>query len=60
MKLRLIKITEEEWNKYRFSDATYIINGCIFWKANDNIIAFSRQEHPLKMDLDYFRIEVKE
>lgn len=39
--MKVIEITEAEYNRLGDSSNTYFSNGCIFDAENDNLIAFS-------------------
>ena len=57
--MKLKEITKKEWNELLLSDATYCINGCIFWVRTENLVAFHWYENSLTIKPKYFKV-VKE
>lgn len=61
MKVRVVEITEQEFEKISKSSLNYFINGCLFTRDEDNLIAFPIHKSTSLESLEsskYFMIEV--
>ena len=53
--MKVIEITEAEWNQLNYQNNTYFCNGCVFDEETDNLIAFSWYEDALHEASKYYK-----